>query len=276
MIKIKMNATLLLLAGTVMVLSIWGPELLTTYKDKDILNKIHVQEVDTTGEGYRYSMTRNEKLYILSEALNSQVLPESEQNFMTRKEAADVEYQQISGAYAFVVNHKGPSDKEISGDRIFEACNREIEVLKELGILPESVGEVKMEAYDAVLHSAIDVLEPRNNMAVWKLSLSSSQKNADRSNRMIDVCMDADDGKLYEIYVRTDLTWEDIDTDEIVNRWSEYLGLSEVVPYDMSNPLMETTPYFKKYACSGMGDGTTIITVGFYDGINELFIKISK
>ena len=30
------------------------------------------------------------------------------------------------------------------------------------------------------------------------------------------------------------------------------------------------------YVFEGMGDERTIVTVGFYDGINELFLKISK
>ncbi|MFR5011785.1 MAG: hypothetical protein ACLTDI_12940 [Acutalibacteraceae bacterium] len=51
-----------------------------------------------------------------------------------------------------------------------------LEELKTLGILPESVRPVEKDEYDAVLYSAIDVLEPRNNVAVWKLSLINSQK----------------------------------------------------------------------------------------------------
>lgn len=47
-------------------------------------------------------------------------------------------------------------------------------------------------------------------------------------------------------------------------------------PYEAANPLMESTPYFKKYVYSGMGNEETIVTIGFYEGINELFLKISK
>lgn len=53
------------------------------------------------------------------------------------------------------------------------------------------------------------------------------------------------------------------------------MGLSSPEPYESVNPLLETTPYFKKYVFSGMGEGKTVVTVGFYEGINELFLKIS-
>ena len=108
------------------------------------------------------------------------------------------------------------------------------------------------------------------------MSLSNSQANANKENRLIDAYVGADDGKMYEFYVRTSLLWENIDTDAIIEAWSNYMGLENPQTYESDNPLLETTPYFKKYVFSGMGDGRTIVTVGFYEGINELFLKISK
>lgn len=265
-----------LLTILVIAISIWGPEALGKYKDRKVLDKIHAEAVEEAGEGYRYRLNANEKVYILSKCLNSQSLPESEQNAMTRIENGEVDYQELEGAYAFVVNHKGPSGREITDEQIYETCNKGIEALKELGILPNQVRQVEKTAYNAVLYSAIDVLEPRNNVAVWKVSLSNSQKNANKENRLIDAYIDADTGKIYEFYVRTPLTWEEIDTDAVVERWSSYMGLSSPEVYESDNPLLETTPYFKKYVFAGMGDERTVVTIGFYEGINELFLKISK
>lgn len=265
-----------LLTILVIAISIWGPEALEKYKDRKVLDKIHAEAVEEAGEGYRYRLNANEKVYILSKCLNSQSLPESEQNAMTRIENGEVDYQDLEGAYAFVVNHKGPSGREITDEQIYETCNKGIEALKELGILPNQVRQVEKTAYNAVLYSAIDVLEPRNNVAVWKVSLSNSQKNANKENRLIDAYIDADTGKIYEFYVRTPLTWEEIDTDAVVERWSSYMGLSSPEVYESDNPLLETTPYFKKYVFAGMGDERTVVTIGFYEGINELFLKISK
>ncbi len=272
--KTIINLSFLLFVCLIMALSIWGPEALARYQDKSILGETHVEEVETVGEGYRYTLSSNERLYILSECLNSQIQPESDLNALTRNQGS--EYQELAGTYAFVVNRRGPSGREITDDEIYETCNRGLTALKELAILPDAVKEVNAAAYDAVLYSAIDVLEPRNNVAVWKMNLSNTQKNANKQNRLLDVYIDADSGKIYEFYVRTELTWNDIDPDEMIEQWRGYLGLGKPSPYETENPLLETTPYFKKYVFAGVGEEKTIVTIGFYEGINELFLKITK
>lgn len=276
MLKRNINLPLILFAALAVALSVWGPEALAEYADKAILDEIHAQAVETEGEGYRYIMSSNDKLFIVSSCLNSQVLPESEQNAMLRSGEPELSYQELEGTYAFVVNHRGPSGREITDAQIYETCNRELAALKELGVVPSSVQPVDAASYDAVLYSAIDVLEPRNNVPVWKLSLSNSQKNADKSNKLIDAYIDADSGKIYEFYVRAALTWEELDADTLMESWRGYMGLTDPAPYESDNPLTETTTYYKKYVFSATGGERTIATVGFYDGINELFLKISK
>lgn len=274
--KTTINFTLFLLALLIMALSIWGPEYLAVYKDGRVLDRIQTYTAETEGEGYRYTLSGNEKLYILSQCLNSQTLPESEQNALTRTGTEGAELQELEGTYAFVVNHRGPAGKEITREEIFSTCNETIASLKALGVLPQTLREVEGADYEAVLYSAIDVLEPRNNVAVWKLSLLSNTRNADKSNRLIDVCLDADDGRPYEFYARTELKWEEIDPDQMIEEWRKYMGLDAPAPYETENPLLEATPYYKKYVFSGMEEERTIVTIGFYEGINELFLKISR
>lgn len=260
----------------VIAASIWGPEALAKYKDKGILNEPHIELVMEAGEGYRYQMNANEKLYILSRCLGSQLLSESEQNALTfYAGSANLGYEDLDGSYAFVRKYNGPSGNEITDEQIYATCNEGLAMLKELGILPKEVKEVNAASYNATLYSAIDVLEPRNNVAVWKMELSNSQRNADKENRLIDAYIDADNGKIYEFYARTSLLWRDIDTDAIVAAWGNYMGLGEAAVYESDNPLLETTPYFRKYVFQGMGDGRTIVTVGYYEGINEIFLKIT-
>ena len=98
----------------------------------------------------------------------------------------------------------------------------------------------------------------------------------DKENRLIDAYIDADDGRIYEFYARSSMRWEEMDPDEIIARWSEYMGLEAPEVYEDQNPLLETTPYFKKYVFAGMGNEKTIVTIGFYEGINEFFLKVSK
>lgn len=278
---------LILLAAAVMAFSIAGPELWAFYRDRSALGTVHTLASDGDGKGYRYTLSRGEKLFILSKALGSQALPESEQYAMTREDSVD------PGNYAFVQNHRGPSGEEINDAEVYGTCAQGIADLKGLGILPDSVRGVDAEEYEAVLYSAIDVLEPRNNLDVWKISLSGSRKtggsisgsldgstdgsrNMDRKNRLIDAYMDADDGKLYEFYARTELSWEDIDPDGIARSWSGYMGLGEPRPCEEENPLAEATPYFKKYGFAGEDGDETIVTIGFYEGINEVFLRVSR
>lgn len=272
--KSSLNRALLVLAVIVVVLSIWGPEQLVAYRERSILDRIESREEETDGEGYRYQLNANEKLYILSQCLNSRTQPQTELSAQTKAE--DASYQELTGAYAFVVNRKGPSGSEITDEEVYETVNEGLAVLKELGILPDSIARVQAGDYGATLYSAIDVPEPRNNVAVWKVSLRGSLQNTNKENRLIDAYMDADDGKIYEFYVRTQMDWEDVDADALIAAWSSYMGLDAPEVYETDNPLLETTPYFKKYIFSGMGDERTIVTVGFYEGIDELFLKISK
>lgn len=268
----------LLIIGTAFVVfgAIWGPEQLSKYRDRYTLNKIQSEMVEGNGEGYRYSLNSNEKLYILSKCLTNQVLPESEASALTKVQT-DMDYGNLTGNYAFVVNHQEPSDKEITEEQIYERCNEELAKMHTLAILPEEVRNVTSATHSAVLYSAIDVLEPRNNLSVWKISLRTGQQNANKEGCLLDVYIDADTGLVYEFYVRTaGSTWADIDSDNMVAQWSEYLGLKGQQEYEDANPLMETTSDYKKYKFAGVDKGNTVVTVGFYEGINELFLKISR
>lgn len=273
----RISLLLLPLAVIIVGFAVWGPEALAEYRDSAILNRITTREAETGTEGYRYFLSGNEKLYILSKCLNNQILPESEQNAMTRNDSVNLDYQELTGSYAMVINRKDSSGQEVQASQGIELCNQALEELKSLGIVPDYVKALSERAYSAVMYSAIDIPEPRNNVLVWKISLKSEKQNADRANRLLDAYVDADTGKVYEFYVRTQTTsWEDIDADNIISTWAEYMGLDEPQEYEGANPLSETTPYFKKYTFAGMEEGRTVVTVGFYEGINELFLKISR
>lgn len=263
---------LIMAAVLVAAVSLWGPELLANYTDAKSLNQVKEMQAQEPGEGYRYIMSSDEKLYLLAKCLNSQSQPESERNAAVYQN--NMNYEELAGTYAFVVNKQGPSEQEITEAEIFQICNTRLAELKTLGIVPDSVKEVTAGAYEAVLYSAIDVLEPRNNISVWKVSLSTDIKNADKSGRMLDVYIDAQSGKIYEFYIRTQTTWDKMDKDGMINAWAEYLELSAPQIYESENPLLENTPYFVKYQFGG--ETGTVVTLGFYEGINELYLKISR
>ena len=274
----KLSLLLIPLAALIAGFAVWGPEALARYRDKGILDQVKTQEAETSTEGFRYALSSNDKLYILSKSLNNQILPESDQNALTRsEESMNLDYQDLTGTYAMVVNRKDPTGQEIQESQGIELCSKGVQELKNLGILPDSLQELKSESYSAVMYSAIDVPEPRNNVLVWKISLDTGKHTANRSGRLLDAYVDADTGKVYEFYARTKISrWEDVDPDAMIQVWAEYVGLSEPAEYQGTNPLSEATPYFKKYTFAGMDGDVTVVTIGFYDGINELFLKISR
>lgn len=276
--KMKRISLLLIpLAVIVVGMAIVGPEELAKYQDQGILNNANVQEVETNTEDYRYALSSNEKLYILSKCLNSQILPESEQSAMTREENLNLDYQELAGSYALVVNRKDSKGQEVQESQGISLCDQALGELQELGIFPSSVKRLGERDYTAVMYSAIDVSASRNNVLVWKISMTTGKQTANRSNRLLDAYVDADTGKMYEFYVRTNITrWEDVDADAIIRTWAEYMGLEQPQEYEGTNPLSESTSYFKKYTFTGIEGGSTIVTVGFYEGINELFLKISR
>ena len=107
--RLLRNLGFVLLAALVMVIAVWGPEMLTKYHDRMVLNRIASKSIESESEGYRYSLSSNEKLYILSRCLSNRTLPESDQNALTRVENGESDYQNLTGAYAFVENYKEPS-----------------------------------------------------------------------------------------------------------------------------------------------------------------------
>lgn len=262
-------------AVVVILAALWGPEWIAARRDERLLNSITTEAVEGA-EGYRYRMSINQKLYLLGRCLSSQTLPESELRFLTRVDNEAGNYGEMTGTYAFVENRQQPGEGQIQEEAVYEACNREIQTLKEQGILPGEVKEVSEDSYEAVICSVIDVLEPRNNLSVWKISMSTDVRNADKSNRFLDIYLDADTGKIYEFYVRTGQQWDDIDTDAMIDRYAEYLELTGLEKNEDQNPLLETTPYFAKYTFPGEEEGSTTVTIGYYEGIRELFLKVGR
>ncbi len=273
--RVFMNALFVFGVMLVLVLSLLGPERLALYLDQNTLNQINEVPLKEASEGYHYALSANEKLYILSSGLNNMVLPETELSEKTNADS-NLLYEELSGSYALVTNYQGARENEIQSFEVVEHINGELELLKDLGIVPPEVKEIDSSAYSAQLYSAIDLKEPGNNLSVWKVSLVSSHVNADKSKRVLDIYMDAETGKIYEFYVRVDQTWDNINPEAMMVKWSEYLELQDVKKYENDNPLLETTPYYLKYQVPGIDGNNTIVTIGFYEGINELFLKISK
>lgn len=273
--KVGVNILFVFGVALVVLLSLVGPERWALYLDQNSMNQIIESPMEEMSGGYQYALSANEKLYILSSGLNNMVLPETELSEKTNIISEEL-YEELNGSYVLVTNYQGLKEYEIQSSEVVEHVNSEIKILKDLGIIPTSVKEIDSTAYHSQLYSAIDLKEPGNNLTVWKVSLVSSHVNADKSKRVLDIYLDAETGKIYEFYVRVDTVWEKLEPEKIIMSWSEYLGLQDVKKYENDNPLLETTPYYLKYQVPGIDGNNTIVTIGFYEGINELFLKISK
>ncbi len=273
--KSMCNMLFVMAVVLIFAVSVFGPEQLAYHMDRSTLNQIEEEPLENITEGYSYALNANEKLYILSACLDNQILPETELSEKTNMKTEFL-YEELKGSYALVTNYQGATDKEISAAEVYERINEELAFLQENHIIPGEILPISESAYNADVYSAIDIREPRNNLTVWKVSLVTSQVNADKAKHVLDVYMDAETGKIYEFYVRIEKRWEEIEPEQIVRAWSEYLGLQGMKAYDSDNPLLETTPYYLKYQFPGMDGNSTIVTIGYYEGINELFLKISK
>lgn len=93
---IKILRNILVVFGTlfILILSIWGPEKLASYRDKNTLGQIISEPIEMASEGYKYSLSNNEKLFILAECLSNQVLPETEISEKTQVKN-DVDYDEL-------------------------------------------------------------------------------------------------------------------------------------------------------------------------------------
>ncbi len=69
-------------------------------------------------------------------------MPESELRFLTRVDSEAGNYGRMTETYAFVENRQQPGEGQIQEEAEYQACNREIQILKEQGILPDEVKEV--------------------------------------------------------------------------------------------------------------------------------------
>lgn len=243
----------ILATALVLTLAICGPQWLAEYRDAQTLDQKVLTASAAAESAYRYELNVNERVYLLSMALDSQ-----------------------NSTYALVENSQTVPEGELTEEEIFSVCNAQMLELYDCGVLPDEMKETGGDDYDAVRYSAIDILEPSSNLSVWKLSLSTSRLTTDKDRRAIDVYLDAETGRIYEFYVRCGkgTTWESLDPDAIAANWATYLDLTGQQEYPSDSTLLENTQYYQKYLFTGFEDTATVVTVGFYDGINELFVKV--
>lgn len=248
--------------------AVLGPSVISKYYDSSVLSGVMLEEKDAAVEGYRYNLNVDEKLYVLSNALKNRVAPQSDYSAAIRANDSLSEVRTQSYAFQPVYNETSFNDKTRAA--ALTALRDELSALSEKGILPAIDFDPDGGSYDAALYTAIDVLEPKMSAEVWNISFDGIIIR----EGLVECVMDAQSYKIYSIAVRADKSWEEYDADEIVKLWAEYAGLSAPEPYALESALSESATYYKKYTINGAGDDKTVVTVGYYDGIKEFFIRI--
>jgi hypothetical protein len=246
------------------------PEAISRQYDNTLLGGVTMEEKDIEVAGYKYNLGSEEKLYILANALNNRIMPQSDYFAAIRWQDSISNIQTESYAFQSVYRESEYNSK--TRDAALDALKGELDLLREKGMIPELAFNPNAAVYEASLFSAIDILEPKKNLPVWQINSSETIIR----EGLVDCIMDAQTHKLYSLSFRSVKTWDQYNADELIRLWAEYLGTSAPEPFVPDNPLIEDAIYYQKYAINGMEGDKTIVTVGYYEGIQEFFIRITR
>ena len=247
-----------IIAATVLI-----PKIISWYYDATAVGAVHLE--NTGDEDAREDLNADEKLYIVSNALNNRILPQSDH-------FAAIRWQDIfnnkTQSYAFQPIYRESEYNPEACAKALNALKTELDLLNEKGVLPDLGFNPDHNDYEASLFSAIDIRKPQKNVTVWQINFNGTIIR----NGLVDCIMDAQTHRLYSVSIRAEKLWAQYDADNIIRLWAEYLGAGAPQPYQPDNPLVEDATYYQKYTL----DGKTVVTVGYYEGIGEFFIKITK
>ena len=255
--------------AVIITLATFGPSMLAKYNDANVLNRVGSEAAIGLAEGFRYSLNANERIYILSMALKNQVAPQTDYAALTRGRL------DTSSSFAYTENRRGPSPGEMSYEEALKACNRALAELQRIDVIPDCRFDPENNAYDIHLYTAVDISDPQKNISVWQIVYASSRPMAEYRGALLEAWLDAETGALYGFSLRADNPPDAFEPDALANAWRQAANLTEAQLLEQNNPLPETTPHYKKYILEGLDSDSTVVTVGYYEGINEIFVRIT-
>ncbi len=256
----------------VVIISVFGPQVLSTYSDRKILNKEVMEDTDI--EGYRYSITPKEKLYILSNAIENRSLIQSDFSALTRIHSNLEKTQRQS--YALLANYNNVEINDNTKQKVIENLKEEFLKLQNEDAIPKFEFDTNIKSYDIRLFTALDILEPKRTVQVWQIETNAETFYSKEYKNYISCYADFETGKLYSFSFRYEKDWSFYKIDNIIKKWCEYMSIGTAQDFIPPNPSLEETKFYKKYAIEGENKDKTIVTIGFYEGINEFFLKISN
>jgi len=256
--------------AVIITLATFGPSVLAKYNDANVLNRVGTESAVGLTAGFRYSLNANERVYILSMALKNQVSPQTDYAALTRGRTGDP-----SSSFAYTENRRGSSPGEMSYEEALKACDKALAELQKTGVIPDCRFDPDNNAYDINLYTAVDISDPQKNISVWQIVYASSRPISEYRGALLEAWLDAETGALYGFSLRSDNPPESFEPDALADAWRQAAGLTETQLSEQNNPLSETTPHYKKYILEGLDYDSTVVTVGYYEGINEIFVRIT-
>ncbi len=279
MIKHLKYAVSLLLVTAVIALSILMPAKLARLSDKSILGAVYKENIVISPESFQYSsLSDRERLYIVSQALGNRNILQSDYAASIREKATRSDRDDSVMSFAYVENNRGPSVGELDADQAMEACITELtKIIRDYLKLNIDVTNSSLNPCSQQLYSAVYMLDPQKNVPVWQIDYSSSTPPTFSENspfRLMEAYVDAETGKLYGFAFRLEQAdSEKFDPDAYAMAWLDRLGLTSFEDITEDNPFTEDASLYTKFATDGMDSAKTVFTVGFYEGVNEVFVR---
>lgn len=281
MIKFLKYAPALLLVTAVIILSILMPSKLARFYDNSMLGVVYKESTAISPESFQYSsLSERERLYIVSMALGNRNILQSDYAASIREKATRSGRDDTVMTFAYVKNTRGPSAGELDANQATEACKTELaKIIQACPELKENIDvtELNLNPCSEQLYSAVYMLDPQKNVPVWQIEYSSAIPPTFNDNlpfALMEAYVDAETGKLYGFAFR--LGQADADTfesDALAKAWLDRLGITSYEDITEDNPFTEDASLYNKFVTDGMDSAKTVFTVGFYEGVNEVFVR---
>lgn len=277
----KKYAVVLLLVTSVIVLSIFMPARLARFRDNSIMGVVHRENNAISPESFQYSsLSEQERLYIVSMALGNRNILQSDYAASLREKAIRSGRGDTVMSFAYVKNNRGAYADELDVNQAAEACKTELtEIIGTCAGLKENwnVRDLNLNPCSGQLYSAVYMLDPQKNVPVWQIEYSTAVPPAPDDNlpfALMEAYVDAETGKLYGFAFRLNqLKGDYFEPDTLAKAWLERLGITSFQDITDDNPFTENASLYNKFATDGMDSTKTVFTVGFYEGVHEVFVR---
>lgn len=281
MIKFLKYAPALLLVIAVIILSILMPSKLARFYDNSMLGVVYKESTAISPESFQYSsLSERERLYIVSMALGNRNILQSDYAASIREKATRSGRDDTVMTFAYVKNTRGPSAGELDANQATEACKTELaKIIQACPGLKENIDvtELNLNPCSEQLYSAVYMLDPQKNVPVWQIEYSSAippTLNDYLPFALMEAYVDAETGKLYGFAFRLgQADAETFEPDALAKAWLARLGITSYEDITEDNPFTEDASLYNKFVTDGMDSAKTVFTVGFYEGVNEVFVR---